>query len=313
MSISLITPHYNDLEGLKHIYKCLKLQTLNAWDWVIVDDKSDDDTQKELEKWFNTLADKKVQLFLNSKKTNGSVCRNLGVDSAKSDILVFLDSDDEITPEFVLNRNIEVDDFTVFINFGILNEKGKREFKINMQKDYLNCFLSANFIWQTSCILWRKSFFKTIGEFNSELLRLQDVELAIRALMKSENYSVINNNVDFYYKVKPIRSRKNFVQPVCNAVHLLVSKLLQADALDKHQYSLLSGYYFLTVRYFERSESKAHLNLVLRNLNLFYKKDYVSFKNYILGFITLQLYRFDMLSSNIFLRINRYLFKPKNL
>ncbi len=313
MSISIITPHYNDLEGLQQIYLCLQEQILADWDWVIVDDKSDTETQQELQKWLGSLLHSKVQLFLNTEKTNASVCRNLGADLAKTDNLVFLDADDVISNAFVYNRQIVFRDFAVFGNYSIINEKGESSIKESMQENYLNNFLAAKFLWQTTCMLWDRTFFKNIGGFHPELNRLQDIELVVRALQQSRDYSIINNPIDFYYKTKPIRERKNFVLPVCNAVYLFISKLLQTESLNQHQLSLTSGYYFLCVRYLERSGSRKYIDLVQRNLGLFYKKRYIGFIKYVTGFIVLKLYGYKILSRLLFLRINRRLFKPKHI
>ncbi|MGK0307173.1 MAG: glycosyltransferase involved in cell wall biosynthesis [Urechidicola sp.] len=313
MSLSIITPHFNDLEGLKRVYSCLQEQTLAGWDWVIVDDQSDIETQQKVQAWFDNLADRRVQLYLNTEKTNASVCRNLGADLAKSETLVFLDADDFISNAFVYNRQVAFNDFAVFINYSISNEKGDKIIKINTQGNYLNNFLAAKFLWQTTCILWDRSFFKKIGQFNASLMRLQDVELSIRALQQSGNYSIINNPVDFYYKTKPIRERKNFVLPVCTAVNIFTSKLLQTQSLNQYQLSLVSGYYFLCVRYLERSGGRKHIGLVQRNLRLFYKKKYIGFIKYVTGFIVLKLYAYKILSGKQFLRINRYLFKPQQI
>jgi hypothetical protein len=139
---------------------------------------------------------------------------------------------------------------------------------------------------------------------------LQDVELTIRALQKSTNYSVVDNSVDFYYQVKPIRERKNFVKPVCDSVYLFAYELLNTSSLTKNQLSLVSGYYYLCVKYFERSESLTEVAYVKRNLNMFYKKGYIPKVNYALGVLSLQLYTYGLFSGKFFLRVNRYLFKP---
>jgi GT2 family glycosyltransferase len=196
------------------------------------------------------------------------------------------------------------------MNYAILNDKGEKIIKKHTRENYLNNFLAASFLWQTTCVLWNRNYFKKIGGFNSELLRLQDVEMSIRAMQHSTRFSVVNNSIDFYYKTKPIRERKNFVPTVCNAVYLFISKLIQTNNLSKEQYGLVSGYYFLCIRYFERSGSRTHLNLVERNLDLFYKKKHIGIIKYIIGYILLKIYKYKMLSGNQFLRINRFLFKP---
>jgi len=194
----------------------------------------------------------------------------------------------------------------------IVDQNGEVEFSEKVTGNYLNYFLQARFIWQTTAIVWKKAYFNSIGQFNPKLPRLQDVELAIRAMQNSENYTVVDNEVDFYYNVKPIRSRKNFLKPVCDATYIFIDELLQTQNLTPHQVTLLSGYYFMCTKYLERSESKKEAHLVHRNLLLFYKKGYVGFFEVLIGVISLKLYTWHLFSGMQFLRVNRYVFKPKN-
>ena len=311
MSLSIITPHYNDFEGLKRVFSCLLEQTSTDWEWVVVDDLSEDAIIEKVKNWIKNLGDKRIQLITNSKKTNASVCRNLGADAAQNDLLIFLDADDYISTDFVANRHVEVSEFVVFRNSAVVNKEHVTEVRPNKSKDYLNYFLKAQFIWPITSVLWNKTFFNAIGQFHSGLMRLQDVELSIRALQIGSKFTVVDNTVDFYYRVKPIRERQNFVKPVCDSVYLFISELLDTSPLSKFQLSLISSYYYLCTKYLERSESLDDIKLVQRNLNLFYKKNYIHSIAYSIGFIILKLYAWRLVSGDLFIRVNRYIFKPK--
>jgi glycosyltransferase involved in cell wall biosynthesis len=308
--LSIVTPHYNDLRGLKQVYTCLLKQTDAVWEWVVVDDWSDAEVRVGLIDFFENLGDTRAQIIMNRAKSNASVCRNVGAEKAKYDHLVFLDSDDVISEDFVANRRIKFNDFTVFKHTAVLNANGTEEVLESINDGYLNCFLQARFIWPITAILWKKAFFNAIGQFHSKLPRLQDVELAIRALQHSTNYQVIDNPVDFYYRVKPIRERRNFVQPVCESVYLFVSELLDTTKLDKYQMKLLTGYYYLCAKYLERSESTTDIAYVEKNLRLFYNKGYIGIFKYLLGLVILKLYHYKLISGTLFLKLNRRLFKP---
>ncbi len=308
--LSIITPHFNDLEGLKQIYTCLLKQTDVSWDWVVVDDCSDDGIRTALKAYIEAQQDTRIQLLLPPEKSNASVCRNLGAEKATYQHLVFLDSDDLILENFISNRLIDFNDFVVYKNFNLLDSKGNSAPFPSVKSNYLDCFLQAKFVWQTSSVLWKKEFLIKIGAFNPKLKRLQDVELAIRALQHSTHYQVIDNPVDFYYRVKPIRERKNFVQPVCEAVYLFISELLDTTMLDKYQLKLLTGYYYLCTKYLERSGDVQEVPFVQKNLNLFYNKGYVNISAYLLGLVFLKFYQYKWISGTLFLRVNRRLFKP---
>jgi glycosyltransferase involved in cell wall biosynthesis len=313
MALSIITPHYNDLEGLKRVYSCLQRQTKGDWEWIIVDDVSEPSIVEQVKDWCKQLDNTVVKLICNSIKTNASVCRNLGAHAAENDRIVFLDADDYITSDFVANRQVEVVDFIVFKNTAIDDKYQGVRILPKKTGNYLEHFLKAEFIWPITSILWNRTFFNTIGKFDDKLQRLQDVELSIRALQKSNSYTVIDNAVDFYYRVKPIRERKNFVAPVCKSVFLFISELLNSSNFNKNQNSLISSYYYLCIKYFARSGSLEHVGLVSRNLKLFYKKKYIGRIDFVTGFLLLKLYSHKMISKKLFLKTNRYVFKPRDL
>jgi len=309
MSISVITPHFNDFEGVKQTHNCLLKQDSEHWEWIIVDDFSDLIVRDSLNEYFKEHNSSNIKLVLNDKKTTGSVCRNIGVDHATFNNLVFLDSDDIISEDFVSNRNVDVGDFVVFKNTNILDEKGNNKPSLTASSNYLDHFLQAKFIWPITAVLWNKSFLNSIGKFNPDLKRLQDIELSIKALLLSKNYKVIDNKVDFFYCVSPIDIKKRPINLICGAVDYLISYMHANYQLDKRQRDLVTGYYFLCVRYFHRSTNKDDIQYVQNSLKLFYKKKYMSYFSYIRALLFLKLYKLNLISSDLFIRLNRYFYK----
>jgi len=309
MSISVITPHFNDFEGIKQTHDCLLKQDTDQWEWVIVDDFSELTVRDSLKKYFEQHSSSTIKLVFNDKKTNGSVCRNMGVDHASFNHLVFLDSDDIISEDFISNRSIEVGDFVVFKNSNILDEKGNNKPATTALSHYLDHFLQAKFIWPITAILWNKEFLISIGKFNPDLKRLQDIELSIKALLLGKNYKVIDNKVDFFYCVSPIDIKKRPVKTICESVDYLITYMHTNYKLDKHQRNLVTGYYFLCVRYFNRAANKVDIIHVQNSLNLFYNKKYIDVFSYLRGLAFLKLYKFNLISSDLFIRLNRFFYK----
>ena len=309
MCISIITPHFNDFEGIKHTHKCLMNQDSDQWEWIVVDDFSDSIVRKSLKDYFKQHDCSNIKLIFNNLKTNGSICRNKGIDIASGNALVFLDSDDIISEDFVSNRLIDVEDFVVFKNSSIIDEKGYKKPFSNISSNYLNHFLQAKFAWQTTAILWNKDFLIKIGKFNSDLKRLQDIELSIRALFLGTNYKVIDNKVDFFYCVAPINIKKRPVKVICESVNYLISSIHANYTLDVHKQGLIKGYYYLCVRYLQRSKLKKDVSYVKNSLKLFYVKKYISFYQYVLGLVFLKLFKYNLISGDLFIKLNRYFYK----
>jgi len=309
MRISIITPHFNDFDGIKQTHTCLMKQDSDAWEWIVVDDFSKSDVKKVLKDYFKEHDCSNIKLIFNDLKTNGSVCRNIGVNHTSYKHLVFLDSDDIISEDFVRNRSIEVGDFVVFKNMNILDKEGNSTPFPTVSSHFLDHFLRAKFVWQTTCILWNKSFLIKIGKFNPDLKRLQDVELSIRALLLGTNYKVIDNKVDFFYCVAPIDIKKRPVKLICDSVNYLITNIHNNYKLNKHQRSLLKGYYFLCVRYFYKSKLKEDIPYVRNSLKLFYTKKYISFFSYLLGLQFLFLFKYGIITKDLFIKLNRYFYK----
>lgn len=311
MGLSIVTPHYNVFDGLKNLYECLQHQTKKDWQWIVVDDFSESAVIEAVEQWINSLGDSRVHFVTNTEKTNASVCRNIGAETATFDVIVFVDSDDIITENFVENRSALTNNFQVFINSAVKDEQDKVHEKRVDHKNYLNAFLSARFIWPITAIVWNKNFFKSLGGFNEDLPRLQDVELAIRALQTNVDYQISDNEIDFYYNVRSIRKRNNFVEPVCKAVVIMVTRLLETQKLSSEQKDLLSGYYFNCIRYLERSGNRSNVMHVKQVLEFFKSNQLVTYYEYIVTWFTLNAFKNGILSGWLLLKINRKLFKPQ--
>ena len=310
MGLSIITPHYNDLDGLKRIYSCLMGQTNMNWEWIIVDDFSDKGVLPKIRNWKKGLDDNRIRFIENVFKTNASVCRNKGIDIALFDNLIFLDSDDCIANDFVANRHVKFKEFAIFPNYHVVDGKGEFvERRLKNKQDFLNRFLAAQFLWQTSCILWDKEFLIKIGEFDPNLQRLQDVELSIRALIFGKTYRIIDNTIDFFYNPKPISSKKDIVKKSCASVNYLISKLRTNYNLEAYSRSLTKAYYYACVKGLQRCKNREDVVHVMESLKLFYKEKYINAFQYFVGFSLLILYQFHMISDSLFIRTNRYFFK----
>ena len=90
--ITIFTPSYNRLKELNALYKSLLKQDYTNFEWLIVDDGSTDDTKK----FVNSLKkDNKIKINYVYKENGGKQSAyNKGLDNAKGDIFLCIDSDD---------------------------------------------------------------------------------------------------------------------------------------------------------------------------------------------------------------------------
>ena len=90
--LSIITPYYNTLEYTKELASILEPQLTNEVEWIIIDDGCH---EKELD-----ILNAKV-IHLENNSGNASRPRNIGLDIANGDFIVFIDSDDKITNNYI--------------------------------------------------------------------------------------------------------------------------------------------------------------------------------------------------------------------
>lgn len=101
MFISVIIPTYNRVEKLEKTLHNIVKQSIDVeqYEIIIVDDCSKDNTQKFCETYI--LQSKNVKYIRNKTNLGRCVTRNNGIRTAKGDLLVFLDNDLVVEPNFL--------------------------------------------------------------------------------------------------------------------------------------------------------------------------------------------------------------------
>ena len=97
--ISVVIPLYNKEKQIAHTLQSVLNQTFQDFEIVIVDDGSTDGSVDEVKK----LTDPRIRLIC-QKNVGVSAARNRGIEEAKSDLIAFLDADDEWKPEYLATQ-----------------------------------------------------------------------------------------------------------------------------------------------------------------------------------------------------------------
>lgn len=92
--LTIFTPTYNRSEKLQMLYKSLCKQTSKDFIWIIVDDGSQDDTEKLVKSW---KLEGKIDIQYKKQENQGkSVAHNQGVLLTKTEFFCCVDSDDSL-------------------------------------------------------------------------------------------------------------------------------------------------------------------------------------------------------------------------
>lgn len=100
IAVSICTPIYNRVKFINRLYESLCEQTIFDFEWIIVDDGSEDNLEREV----NRLIEKKnnFNIFYLYKNNGGKhTAINLGITKAKGRFFFIVDSDDYLVPNAI--------------------------------------------------------------------------------------------------------------------------------------------------------------------------------------------------------------------
>lgn len=95
-AVSIITPFFNTGVVFYETYKCVLAQTLQQWEWVIVNDGSNDKVSLQILNELRNLGDYRIRIFEHDINQGLSFARNTGFSVASAPLIFMLDSDDLI-------------------------------------------------------------------------------------------------------------------------------------------------------------------------------------------------------------------------
>jgi glycosyltransferase involved in cell wall biosynthesis len=204
--VSIIIPNYNRQELVSVSLESLCQQTYSAWEALVVDDGSTDDSVKIIKNFCER--DKRIRLFNRQRQPKGApVCRNIGLENATGQYIIFLDSDDILAPWCLENRVEQFKKYPQYdcIVFPILHfSKTPGDADILWSKyvgdNALAQFINMQTPWQTMGPVWRKESVKKIGGWDESLATWQDWEFHIRALLKGIRYKIVDGLPDCFLR-----------------------------------------------------------------------------------------------------------------
>ena len=189
---SIIIPNYN--KG-KYIEECLNSvvnQTLKNIEIIFIDDGSTDNSLEIIKKYNNVK-------LLQTNRLQAGGARNLGIKHAIGEYIIFLDSDDYLTSNIVLEKlsNFIKNEDIIFLNytknkFGTISEviEEKTILDDRIEKTNLGC--------PTKC--FKKEIINDI--YFPEKKRFEDIIFTLEALCKSESYSYFEDSFFTYRQVQ---------------------------------------------------------------------------------------------------------------
>ncbi|MDR2963048.1 MAG: glycosyltransferase [Bacteroidales bacterium] len=227
--VSIITPMYNSEKYLSETIESVLKQTYTNWEMILIDDGSSDNSIQIAENY--RTQDERIVVYKRMREPKGvSTCRNIGIENAKGEYLLFLDSDDLLTETCIENRvqymiaNPNLD-FAIFQMLRF-NENGiiPNSQATHIRENYLYAFLSSDFAWTVTTPIWNIDFLrKNNFTFNEQYIRLEDPELMTKVLLMSNvRFDVLTSDtyIDCYYR-NPINKKVNLKNALTSHLYFL--------------------------------------------------------------------------------------------
>lgn len=195
LKVSIITPSFNRADIIHETANSIFQQTYTHWEWVITDDGSTDESWELLQQY--AAKDQRVKIYQRNRDPKGPcVCRNISIQHATGDYLLFLDSDD-LLASFCIEQRVNTmaqypnADFLIFpmLMFKQKPDDLKLLWNVDSNVDDIERMLISDPVCQGTGTLWKRDSFIKLGMWNEQLMLWQDIELHLRALLRDLKYA----------------------------------------------------------------------------------------------------------------------------
>lgn len=225
---SIVVPVYNTPPSLlAAAIDSVKKQWYPNWELILVDDAS---PAAETRAALLQINDKRVKVLQLAKNAGISGATNAGMDAAAGEYIVFMDHDDEITPdclyELALCINRDDPDF-IYSDEDKLTEAGEftePHFKPDWSPDAM---MSTMFTCHVSCV--RRSVQRRVGRLRSEVNGCQDWDFVLRVAEHTSRISHISK-VLYHWRMIP----GSIASDIAAKSYILeASQKVRLDALER--------------------------------------------------------------------------------
>ncbi|WP_022668852.1 glycosyltransferase family 2 protein [Desulfospira joergensenii] len=233
---SVIIPTFNCSETISRAVDSVLKQSWPAYEIIVVDDGSIDDTRDVVSKMQGKIS------YIFQENSGVSAARNTGAQAASGDWLAFLDADDIYYADRLkwhadmINSQVSFDFLTGDFEYrgpdgallrrsmessGIgrkLLEKNKGKVTLTMEKECFPIFIEEHF-GDTHTISIPKSTFCALGGYSTNFQVCEDVHMLIRLCDRSSRAGVVTKPMAVYNihnqsltRSDPIRAQKQTVE-----------------------------------------------------------------------------------------------------
>jgi glycosyltransferase involved in cell wall biosynthesis len=182
--VSVVIPCYNQAHFLPDAIMSVLRQTYRCFEIIVTDDGSTDDTAK-------VAAEYSAVHLIRQRNQGLAAARNTGLRASKGAFLVFLDSDDRLIPE-ALETGIDTLQAHPGCAFAyghvrLIDRRGLARtspHQIAVDQNHYLELLRRNYIWTPGAVMYRRTVFNAVGEFDPAVNASADFDLNLRIVRR---------------------------------------------------------------------------------------------------------------------------------
>ncbi len=226
IKISVIIPVYNTQNYIEKCIDSVLNQTLKEIEVILINDGSTDNSLEKIEKY---KKDKRI-IIINKKNEGVSVARNIGLEKATGEYIYFIDSDDYLESNIVLEKiylNSKNNNLDILIFDYYRESKGKKEYIRNfdlkndkfLEKNQVLMDLMKEKFWGSiwNKLIRRELFFKNDIKFFKELFLREDLLVVIKLIFFADRigklsealYNYVQHDLQSMKKINKVNGFNN--------------------------------------------------------------------------------------------------------
>lgn len=243
MIVSVIIPTRNRHDLLRESVLSVARQTYEDVELIVVDDGSSEPVEQAARTaWSEKRPAGKLQV-IRQEPLNSNIARNKGFHACKGEWVIFLDSDDLLSPDCIENRirylSNKNDDFVATVGQIFQSTVGDQDLVWNLSDGSAPIlrFITSEPVWQTTSCLWRSESIKRLGGWLETITSLQDSEFHARMLVlgaKGDHLPVIDHFIRVADNHSCISSKWHSMETWQNALNVLESL---CDSIDRSSFN----------------------------------------------------------------------------
>ena len=255
--VSIIMATYNRGHLIEETIGSILSQIYTQWECIIIDDGSSDGT-KEIVSGFSEK-DNRIKYFQREKKYKKGLpgCRNMGLDLAVGDYIVFFDDDDiahpdnlQICTEILISQQVDYCRYERKVFWGefSVNFDRTRSFQTSpLYSNVINDMLTQKIPYNSCQVMWKNHCFSE-ERFCEDLMYAEEWECYSRILMGGA--IGINVHKVLFYGRKHAESNTgqfNLKNPVRKKSHFLAIKMVTSNLKEKQLLATEIVDYFIRI------------------------------------------------------------------